>query len=91
METPIRSLAKAVTWQALGLLTMTAITYALTGSLATGGAVALLGAASGMITYVLHERLWARIRWGLAFAHDRAQDRLQDLAGRDGPRASPGA
>lgn len=65
METPLRSLAKAVTWQALGLVTMTVITFALTGSLATGGAVALLGAVLGAVFYVLHERIWARIRWGL--------------------------
>jgi uncharacterized membrane protein len=68
METPLRSLAKAVTWQALGLVTMTAITFALTGSLATGGAVALVSAMTGAVFYVVHERVWARIRWGLAEA-----------------------
>jgi len=66
MEKPIRSMAKAATWQALGLAVMTAITFAATGSLATGGAVALTGAAVGTVLYVVHERLWARIRWGLA-------------------------
>ena len=65
METPIRSLAKAVTWQLSGLVTMTAITWAFTGSLATGGAVAVGGAITGAALYVLHERIWARIRWGL--------------------------
>ncbi|SDI71716.1 DUF2061 domain-containing protein [Aliiruegeria lutimaris] len=63
-ETPRRSFAKALTWQAMGLVVMTAITWALTGSVETGGAIALLGAASGMVTYMLHERAWARVRWG---------------------------
>jgi uncharacterized membrane protein len=73
METPLRSLAKAVTWQALGLVTMTAITFALTGSLATGGAVALVSAITGAVFYILHERLWARVRWGLAEAQRLAR------------------
>ena len=64
METPIRSIAKAATWQASGLAVMTAITFAATGSLATGGLVALIGAGVGTVLYVLHERLWARVRWG---------------------------
>ena len=81
METPLRSLVKAVTWQALGLVTMTAITFALTGSLATGGAVALSGAATGAVVYVVHERIWARIRWGL--------DEAQRLVGRDGSEPRP--
>lgn len=63
-ETPLRSLLKAVTWQVLGLVVMTMITWAVTGSVATGGAIALLGAAVGMVTYVLHERIWAGIGWG---------------------------
>jgi len=73
METPLRSLVKAVTWQALGLVTMTAITFALTGSLATGGAVALVSTVTGAVFYILHERLWARVRWGLAEAQRLAR------------------
>jgi uncharacterized membrane protein len=63
-DTPLRSMAKAATWQALGLVVMTLITWAVTGSVATGSAIALLGAATGTVTYVLHERLWARVGWG---------------------------
>ena len=81
METPLRSLVKAVTWQALGLVTMTVITSALTGSLATGGTVAMVGAVMGAAFYVLHERIWARIRWGL--------DEAQRLALRDGSGPHP--
>ncbi|MDV7144711.1 DUF2061 domain-containing protein [Tropicimonas sp. TH_r6] len=63
-DSPRRSITKALTWQAMGLLVMTAISWCVTGSVSAGGAIAVLGAATGLITYVLHERLWARIGWG---------------------------
>lgn len=66
IETRRRSLAKALTWQSTGLVLMTAITWWMTGSVATGGMIAVLGAATGMVTYILHERLWARTSWGMA-------------------------
>lgn len=53
-----RALAKAVTWQALGLVTSTLIAFALTGSLATGGTFAVLSACLGTVLFVVHERLW---------------------------------
>lgn len=65
-ETPRRSMVKALTWQTSGLAVMTAITWVVTGSVATGGAIAVLGALTGTVTYILHERLWARIGWGQA-------------------------
>ncbi|MGF1562535.1 MAG: DUF2061 domain-containing protein [Geminicoccaceae bacterium] len=65
METPVRSLIKAVTWQLLGLLTMTALGYLVFGELAGAGLMSLLSAASGFIFYLLHEQVWARVRWGL--------------------------
>ncbi len=63
-DSPRRSIVKALTWQAMGLLVMTAISWLVTGSVSAGGAIAVLGAATGLVTYVLHERFWARIGWG---------------------------
>lgn len=63
-EQPIRSLAKAITWQSTGLVVMTLISWWVTGSASAGGSIALLGAVSGMLAYLVHERLWARISWG---------------------------
>ena len=63
-DSPIRSIVKALTWQAMGLFVMMLISWAVTGSVTAGGMIAVLGAASGMVTYILHERLWARIGWG---------------------------
>jgi uncharacterized membrane protein len=48
----------------LGLIVMTIIGYIFTGSVGEGGALALTSAAVGLMNYFLHERLWARVRWG---------------------------
>ena len=64
MDTARRTLAKAISWQTLGLAAMTLIGYLYTGSASQGGAIALTGMAAGFLTYFLHERAWARVRWG---------------------------
>lgn len=64
LESPARSIVKAVTWQAIGLVTMTLMGWLATGSLAAAGGLAISGALSGFVCFILHERLWARIRWG---------------------------
>lgn len=64
MESPARSIVKAVTWQAIGLVTMTLMAWFATGSLTAAGGLALAGALSGFVCFILHERLWARISWG---------------------------
>lgn len=68
MDRPIRTLAKAITWQTMGLATMLAVTWAITGSLAEGGAVAGVGMIAGFAGYFLHERVWAMVGWGRAGA-----------------------
>lgn len=64
MDTTRRTVAKAVSWQLLGLVVMTGLGAAFTGSAAAGGALALSSAAVGVLGYILHEKLWARIGWG---------------------------
>lgn len=64
METTRRTIAKAVSWQTVGLFVMTAITYVVTGSVSDGGLIAVVGCTCGMVMYVLHERVWANIAWG---------------------------
>lgn len=66
MEKPIRTLAKAVSWQLLGLFSMALIGYLFTGSLLTAGSLALVTTATGSVCYVLHERAWNRVDWGRA-------------------------
>ena len=64
METRMRSIVKALIWQAIGLSVMVIVGLAITGSLAAGGAMAVINSALGFGTYLVYERVWARIRWG---------------------------
>lgn len=64
MDTKKRTIAKAFCWQGVGLIVMTIIGYIFTGSASEGGALALTSATVGLVNYFLHERLWARVRWG---------------------------
>ena len=65
METPTRTLIKSLTWQISGLIVMTMVTWFVTGSLVDGGAIAVSGALIGFFSYMVHERRWSRVRWGL--------------------------
>lgn len=64
MESRRRTLAKAFIWQTLGLVTMSGVGWALTGSVAVGGGIAVINTLIGFVTYILYERCWARIGWG---------------------------
>lgn len=64
MESRTRSLVKAITWQLVGLVTMTLLAYLVTGDLGSAGGLALVAAATGFICFLLHERVWAHISWG---------------------------
>ena len=65
METTRRAALKAITWQALGLVVMSLLGYLVMGSMAVASGFALLSASVGLVTYFIHERIWATIRWGL--------------------------
>ena len=64
-ETSKRTVTKALTWQLLGLLVMAAVGYLLTGSIIEAGGLSLALQAFSLVCYILHERLWSRVRWGL--------------------------
>lgn len=64
MESRTRSLVKAGLWTFLGLVIMTLIGFVMTGSIEQGGAMAVLNSLIGLVTYVIYERIWARISWG---------------------------
>ncbi|MFT6559260.1 DUF2061 domain-containing protein [Sneathiella sp.] len=65
METSKRTLVKAFTWQISGLFVMILITWLFTGSVNTSIGVAILSCMSGIVFYVLHEKVWQRVAWGL--------------------------
>ena len=64
METRSRSFVKAVIWGATGLIVMALVGGVATGSVAVGGAVALINTGIGLVMYVAYERIWSRIGWG---------------------------
>ncbi|MCI4664219.1 MAG: DUF2061 domain-containing protein [Neomegalonema sp.] len=64
MDSRARTLAKAISWQLLGLATTTLIAWIATGSLAASFGTAAGAAAAGFVCYFLHERAWAAVRWG---------------------------
>ena len=64
MDTPKRTLIKAVIWNGIGLICMALVGFVATGSVTTGGAMALVNTAIGLSLYVVYERVWARVRWG---------------------------
>lgn len=64
MDHPKRTLAKTVSWQFSGFVSMMGIGYVATGSFAGAGGVAVTSTALGTISYILHERIWERVTWG---------------------------
>lgn len=64
MEKKTRVLTKAFTWQIIGLVMMTGINYLYLGSLQAGLGLSAVLTLIGLVSYYLHERMWARIAWG---------------------------
>lgn len=64
METARRSWVKAGLWNLIGFSSMCLVGLIMTGSVAVGGAMALVNTALGFAFYVVYERVWARIDWG---------------------------
>jgi len=65
LDTTRRTFAKALVWQALGLVVMCIVGWAFTGSVTLAGGMAVANMAIGFATYLIHERIWACIGWGL--------------------------
>ena len=64
MDTPKRTITKALIWNLIGLASMVIVGLIATGSLAVGGAMALVNTALGLSMYVIYERIWNRVSWG---------------------------
>jgi uncharacterized membrane protein len=59
-----RSFAKTVSWRALGSIDTAVVSYVVTGNLMWAGSIASAEVVTKMILYYLHERAWARVKWG---------------------------
>lgn len=64
MDSPKRTLAKTITWQISGFVMMAILGFVVTGSFMAAGGLALTSMVIGTVSYVLHERVWARVHWG---------------------------
>ncbi|MEM9853858.1 MAG: DUF2061 domain-containing protein [Pseudomonadota bacterium] len=64
METKARTFIKSLIWAVIGLAVMTIVGFVATGSLFTGGTMALINAFIGFVTYGLYERVWVHVSWG---------------------------
>ena len=59
-----RSLIKTITWRIVATLDTFFISWFITGKLVFAGAIASLEILTKMFLYFLHERVWAKIKWG---------------------------
>tara|TARA_R110002020_G_scaffold59673_7_gene162531 strand:+ start:1519 stop:1755 length:237 start_codon:yes stop_codon:yes gene_type:complete len=64
MESNFRTIAKAVTWQILGLIMTSVLAWFHTGSVLSAVTFALSTSVTGLAFFVVHERIWARVNWG---------------------------
>ncbi len=63
-ETPIRSIAKAVSWRILATLTTGLLVFAFTRSIDIAFTVGAFEVLAKLLLYFLHERLWNRLSFG---------------------------
>ncbi len=59
-----RSFVKTITWRVIATLDTFFISWFVTGKLVFAGAIASLEILTKMFLYFLHERGWAKIKWG---------------------------
>jgi uncharacterized membrane protein len=64
MDTMKRSVAKAVSWRALSVCFTVLISWLIVGSLAVAAAIGVVDTAVKLIAYLIHERVWDRIKYG---------------------------
>jgi uncharacterized membrane protein len=64
MEKNKRAAMKAITWQLIGFVTMALINTVYMGSWHDGLGLSSVLTLTGLVSYYLHERAWARIHWG---------------------------
>ena len=63
-ETPIRSMAKAVSWRILATSTTVLLVFAFTGSIDLAFTVGVVEMLAKLLLYFLHERVWNRLSFG---------------------------
>jgi len=77
MDSTRRIILKAITWQILGVITMTALSYPHTGSLTIALTLSVSTSAAGFVSFLVHERIWNSVRWGRKAAEENRPEQHQ--------------
>ncbi|PVE23859.1 sulfate adenylyltransferase subunit CysN [Microvirga sp. KLBC 81] len=67
-EQPWRSVAKAMSWRVIGSIATVSAAFALTQDVRLAAAIGATEIVTKLALYYGHERIWARIRFGLSIA-----------------------
>jgi uncharacterized membrane protein len=59
-----QSLVKSITWRGVAALDTFAISYLITGRLASASSIVGVEVLTKTVVYYGHERVWSRVRWG---------------------------
>ena len=70
-STNTRTLAKTVTYRLATFVLTYLITMLLTGQQTTSAGIAILSLTAGSLTFIIHERIWTRVKWGNLGGFDR--------------------
>lgn len=63
-DQPKRSIAKSISWRAIGTLDTIIISWVITGALSLAFSIGLVELVTKMVLYFVHERMWNTIKWG---------------------------
>jgi uncharacterized membrane protein len=64
IDSPSRSLVKAVSWRITGSGTTFLISYIISGNFTVAGSIASVQLIANTLLYFVHERVWDRVQWG---------------------------
>jgi len=71
MDTNTRTLAKTVTYRLATFVFTYVITFILTHQASMSAGLAVMSLTLGALTFFIHERIWARVKWGNLGGFDR--------------------
>lgn len=63
-DSPVRSLAKAVSWRVTGTIDTFIISWIITGHVLLATGIAFTEIMTKIVLFWLHERVWNKIQWG---------------------------
>ena len=63
-DTPVRSLAKAISWRITGTVDTFLISWLITGELLLASGIAATEVVTKIALFWIHERVWNKIQWG---------------------------